>query len=159
MKTGSLIDVFSLGKGNSFVLSKVKILSLEPASESSEKSTNIPITQAKTVTFEVPVNKIQELVEIYSSGKILLVMRPVGDDTVIIGTKKQNSTQQNYNRGYGSNYGYTSSSLPPLPIQSYEPATYSAPDLNELPAPIKTKKPTATVELIEANNKTQVNFD
>ena len=35
MKTGSLIDVFSKGK-DSFVLSKVKILSLEPAEEKPE---------------------------------------------------------------------------------------------------------------------------
>jgi len=152
MKTGSLVDVFSKSKTNSFVLSKVKILSMEPADSAAEK--DISIIQAKNATFEVPVNKIQEFVEIYSSGKILLVMRPVGDDTVIVGHKKSTPAPASSNRGY-HNLNYNYADLPSLPVVQ----TYEEPSINELPAPVKPQKSAKTIEIIEASNKTQISFD
>lgn len=153
MKAGALIDVFSKRKNNSFVLSKVKILSLEPSDTAADKK-NISILQAKNATFEVPVNKIQEFVEIYSSGKILLVMRPAGDDTVIVGHKKSTSSQSSANNSY-QNLNYNYASLPSMPVVQ----TYEEPSINELPAPVKPQKSVKTIEIIEASNKTQVNFD
>ncbi len=162
MKSGAIVDVFSKSKNSQFVLSKVKILSLENTENTDKTDKNLTITNAKTATFEVPVDKIQQLVEIYSSGKILLVMRPAGDDTVIVG-KKQVSENYGGNSGFhnaGYNYGYNSplpamSSLPSLPtVQTYEDSS-----INEMPAPVVPKKKPKTVEIIEASNKTHVNFD
>ena len=152
MKTGTYIDIFSKSTNSNIVLSKVKILSLEPAEQKNDatQEKSVSITGAKTVTFEVPVNKIQELVEIYSAGKLLLVMRPAGDDTVITGNKKTVKTKK-----YTSNYSYNPDLLTPLP--NIEP--YEEPLAKELPAPVKPKNNNRTVEVIEANNKTQVNFD
>lgn len=154
MKKGSLIDVFSKNKSNSTVLSKVRILNLE-AKETETEQKDISILQAKNVTFEVPVNKIQEFVEMYAAGKILLVMRPVGDDTVIVGHKKQSASTTNNNGYQNLNYNYNASTLPALPVvQTYEDST-----INELPAPVRPTKSSKTVELIEASNKTQISFD
>ncbi len=156
MKQGSMVDVFSKSKDNSFVLSKVKILSLEPTETNEQTNENISITKAKSATFEVPVNKIQDLVEIYSSGKILLVMRPIGDDTVIVGKKPAQTSAQTSNKTYSNiNYTYTPASLPSLPIVQ----TYEEPGINEMPAPVVPKKQQKTVEIIEASNKTQISFD
>lgn len=157
MKAGTVVDVFSKSKNNQFVLSKVKILSLEPTEGTDTK--DLTITKAKTATFEVPADKIQDLVEIYSSGKILLVMRPVGDDTVITGKKQPQNSSGSYGSGFhNANYSYSPSvmtSLPEVPdIQTYEDKT-----INEMPAPVIPKKNTRTVEIIEAANKTQITFD
>lgn len=154
MKAGALIDVFSKSKNNSLVLSKIKILSLEPSDTATDKK-DISILQAKNATFEVPVNRIQEFVEMHSAGKLLLVMRPVGDDTVIIGNKKSTpAAKSSANNGY-QNLNYNYAALPSMPVVQ----TYEEPSINELPAPVKLQKPTKTIEIIEASNKTQVNFD
>ena len=156
MKTGSIIDVFSKSKSSPLVLSKVKILDMEPINE---KDTNIDITKAKNVTLEVQADKIQKLVDIYSSGKLLFVMRPIMDNSVIKEdkpTEKKVNTQQQNKKGDSEPPAINS--LPTLPspiIQTYEDAT-----INELPAPVSTqKKSTNYVELIEASNKTKVSFD
>lgn len=152
MKAGSFVDVFSKSKSDPVVFSKIKILSLEPADEKSTDK-DISIKKAKTATFEVSINKIQEFVEMYSSGKILLVMRPVGDDTVVVVKKKK--TSDSSSRQSSHNYNYDSNIIPPLPVQQ----TYEDPTINELPAPVVSKSLSQTVEIIEASNKTQVSFE
>ena len=166
MKEGTLIDIFSKSKNENKVLSKVKILSMTPlkAATPVEKAANavaneplkeqkepLSITQAKTVTFEIPINRVVDFVEMYSSGKVMLVMRPVGDDTVIKTEKEVkkvvSSSAQNVN--------YNSDKLPSLPVVQ----TYEDPSINELPSPIRAGVFNfGTVELIEANSKTQINF-
>ncbi len=162
MQEGVLIDIFSKSNSDEKILSKIKILSLTPAkvetvvdktvdavSNAKEEKAPISIIQAKTVTFEIPINKVQDFVEIYASGKAMLVMRPIGDDTVIKYKKentKQTSSSQNVN--------YNSAKLPSLPVVQ----TYEDPSINELPAPIKMNSSNQSIEIIEANNKTQINF-
>lgn len=155
MKQGSYVDIFSKSKSNKFILSKVKILSLEPTDD---KKKDVSITQASTVTFEVRIDKIEELVEIYSSGKILLVMRPVGDDTVIVSKKKQETIAKEKKSkevvAKNSNI-YGSTKLPELPIaQAPLP-----PPVKEVPVAEVVAKKNKIVEVIEANNKKQINFD
>ena len=166
MKEGSLIDIFSKSKGEGKILSKIKILSLVPfktetvvdkaanavANEPVEKPV-ISITQAKSVTFEVPINRVQDFVEIYSSGKIMLVMRPVGDDTVIK-PKKEEKEKAKTTSSNSQNVNYNSAKLPSLPVVQ----TYEDPSINELPSPIKAGSYKKSVEIIEANSRTQVNF-
>lgn len=165
MKEGTLIDIFSKSKSDDKILSKIKILSLVPAKTETpvEKAANavanepvvkkeaISINQAKAVTFEIPINRVQDFVEIYSSGKIMLVMRPVGDDTVIK-PKKEEKTKTSSSSA--QNVNYNSSKLPSLPVVQ----TYEDPSINELPAPIKSGGYSNSVEIIEANSKTQISF-
>ena len=162
MKEGTLIDIFSKSKSDEKILSKIKILSLEPiksetivdktaeaVSNTKEEEIPLSITQAKTVTFEIPINKVQDFIEIYSAGKIMLVMRPIGDDTII--KYKKEATKQTTN---SQNTNYNSAKLPSLPVVQ----TYEDPSINELPSPIKRNSTAQSIEIIEANNKTQINF-
>ena len=164
MKEGSLIDIFSKTSSDGKVLSKIKILSLVPTKQETiiEKTANsatleqttkkepLSITQAKKVTFEIPINKVQDFVEIYSSGKIMLVMRPIGDDTIIKPKKEEKKKEKNTSQ----NTNYDSAKLPSLPVVQ----TYEDPSINELPSPIKVNTHTNSIEIIEANSKTKVSF-
>ncbi len=163
MKEGTLIDIFSKSSSEGKILSKIKIISLVPLKQETivektantvtnepEKKTPLAITQAKSVTFEIPINRVQDFVEIYSAGKIMLVMRPVGDDTIIKSKKEEKQKAQTNSQ----NTNYDSAKLPSLPVVQ----TYEDPSINELPAPIKLNKYTTSVEIIEANSKTQISF-
>lgn len=163
MKEGTLIDIFSKSSSEGKILSKIKIISLVPIKQETvvDKAANsvanepvkkepIAITQAKSATFEVPINKVQDFVEMYSSGKIMLVMRPVGDDTVIK-TKKEEKQKAKEN---SQKNNYDSAKLPSLPVVQ----TYEDPSINELPSPIRLNSYTNSVEIIEANSKTKVSF-
>ena len=160
MKEGILIDIFSKTKSDEKILSKIKILSLTPiktesavekaaeaVSNDKEEKEPISITQAKNVTFEIPINKVQDFIEIYASGKMMLVMRPIGDDTVIKYKKEKTITNS-------QNTNYNSAKLPSLPVVQ----TYEDPSINELPSPIRSITTSQSVEVIEASNKTQINF-
>ncbi len=162
MKVGSLIDVFSKNKTNNIILSKVKILSLEPKIEKTdkpietEKLKNIPITQAKTVTFEVKTDKIEDFVEIYSSGKILLVMRPIGDDTVIVKKQKTEQKSKQTKKNYTNTNIYGSKEIPDLPISQI----YEAKPIEKPTVTAKSEQQNKNVvEIIEAGKKTQIKFE
>ena len=167
MKEGAIIDIFSKSKSSPIVFSKIKILSLEPAKAQStaeavkdavskDKEQPISIKDAKTATFELPIIRVQDFVEMYASGKILLAMRPIGDDTVVTTKKKETAQAKAKASNYNQNLNYDSPAIPKLPTVQ----TYETPTINELPSPIKSIANTSkTIELIEASNKTQVSFD
>lgn len=79
----------------------------------------------------------------------MLVMRPIGDDTVIKPQKENKKISAN-----SQNINYNSSKLPSLPTVQ----TYEDPSINELPAPINSINASRTIEIIEANSKTQISF-
>lgn len=161
MKEGVLIDIYGQDNSNPIVFSKIKILSLETQKAqttaeavkdiATKEEEEVSIKDADTATFEIPISKVTDFVAMYSSGRILLAMRPFGDDTTVVTKKKADKKAVS-----SQNTNYDSATLPKLPTAQ----TFETPMINGLPLPISpTVGKQKTVEVIEASNKTEVSFE
>ncbi len=145
MKMGSSVDLFSDSDGG-WSMDKVKIIGLE-----GEKGIPaVDIISAKNITFEVPADDIADFIMNISKGNVMLITRKEGDKKIY--SKRKSSSNMNYSAG---------GSYPPLPnLPANVPISdYPSGGVSGLPQPIAPLSTSPSVEVIEANVKTKVNFD
>lgn len=138
MKVGSFVDIYSMATDSDWAYEKVKIIGIE--------NTNAPpnspepmITKSTSITFEVPVSSISDFISNVAKGKLVLVARNQNDKTIHKRPKPASSE--------------TYPSLPNLP------ASVPISNFSGLPQPIQPMSQSSSVEVIEANVKSQVTFD
>lgn len=151
MVVGSNVDVFSSSADSDWGLENVKILSFEGANAAVGAPKTMDITTASSITFEVPADSIAEFISKSSKGSLTLVARNPGDKKVV----RKKSSYTAFNKSYGEG---SYSSLPNLP-SSVPISNLPGGDLSGLPQPIKPLGSTQSVEIIEANVKSNVTFD
>lgn len=145
IKTGSNVDIFS-GSESGWSIEKIKIIGME----GEKGSPAADIMNTKSITFEVSADDIADFITNVSKGNLTLIERKEGDNKVY--SKRKTSSGMNYS-AEGS---YPSlSDLPAnVPISDY-----SSSGISGLPQPISPLGASPSVEVIEANVKTKVNFD
>lgn len=151
MKKGSSVDIISTAKTATeqpeLILQNIKLISVD-----GQTAGVTDATKATSLTFQIPAASSARLVNAMMSGKLLIVARNFTDKKII---SKNNNEKKHY---------AASSSLNISPISS----NYNLPELpaltklspSGLPAPASPSvKPTRKVELIQANVKSEVNFN
>lgn len=135
IKPLTYVDVYAISQNMPYSIENIRIMSFDKEEVG---------TKIKTVTLEIPKYDVPTFVEAMSSSKLLLVSR---------GAEENSSTSSS-----SSVDGLEPPKLAPLVVN----------DLEALPAPMSPKggsinitplKPVNTVEIIQANTKTQVVFD
>lgn len=163
MKSGDYIDIYSALSDNDWALEHIRIMSFESdkkiSSDNASNSSNsgnsstpdTGITNANSITFEVPVDSISDLISNVSKGKLVLVARSANDKKIYHKKTKLPHYSSSFNN---SNFnGESFSSLPKLP------KSVPIKNLSGLPQPIQPIVPQSSVEVIEANVKSKVTFD
>lgn len=135
IKPLTYVDIYSTSQNMPYSIDNIRIMSFDKEESG---------TKIKTITFEIPKYEVPIFVEAMSSSKLLLVSR---------GADEPSSEASSGGKG-----GLEPPRLAPLVVN----------DLEALPAPMSPKggsinisplKPMNTVEIIQANTKTQVVFD
>ncbi|MEI7474031.1 MAG: Flp pilus assembly protein CpaB [bacterium] len=155
---GSYVDIISMAKTATeqpeLILQNVKIISLEGVPDGTAQS----VIKATAITFQIPAGSSARIVDAMMSGKLQVVARNFTDKK-IIGNKsyKKRHSASSSGHNYGSIIpGYK---LPEVPSISGVP-TLPAISSSGLPLPAAPKlQHTKSVELIQANVKSEVNFN
>jgi len=153
MTLGSLVDIYSTDASNDWAMEKVKIIGIDggTSTDSGNVSSGNGLLNATSVTFEVPVNDLSDFIFNTSKGNLFLVARNQNDKKSV----HRKSRVPHIDVANTGNYNPNSfPSLPNLPTSS-EPVS----NLSGLPQPISPVNPSSTVEVIEANVKSQVVFE
>lgn len=147
MGIGSSVDIYSANPDDGWVLESIKIIGFESGGkDSNADSTNI--TNASSITFEVSVGEISDLISNASKGRLVLVARNANDKKVVHKIKRSRASHSSSGSGSGS-----FASLPNLP------ASVPISNFSGLPQPIQPVAPAESVEVIEANVKSKVTFE
>lgn len=158
MIAGSNVDVYSASKDNDWKLENVRIISLEGGSKPLGATSSGPSMSGATgITFEVASDDIADFISSASKSKLVLVARNPNDKVV---SRKSARKKTSAIRGGSSGSSYSAASLPNLPaevpIGNYKGSSLG---ISGLPQPIKPTAPSSSVEVIEANVKSKVNFE
>jgi len=146
---GSKIDVISAKKNDNpeFILQGVKIISMEGQNVSGVEA---PASKADAITLLVPVNTVPGLVDAMTNGKLQVVARGFSDNHVVRNYIRIHNSVNNY-----SPARFTTLPPPPNGIKLTEINDIRQGSGSMLP-PVKTNN--HSVELIQANVKSEVNF-
>lgn len=154
MTIGSNVDIYSASSDNNWTLENIKIISVEGSKAATATAKSAPsddVSNASSITFEVPADRIADFISNISKSKLVLVARNASDKRTV--RKKSNS--------YSSNDGSSGAYLPNLPasvpISDYPKTKNSG--ISALPQPIKPEAVPQSVEMIEANVKSKVTFE
>lgn len=150
MVAGKSVDMYLTAKDKKWSLSNVTILSCDSNPDKTPICTSL--TKAKTVTLAIENNKITEVIESISQGKILLVLTNPNDKSV---TTKQVSTNANQrlsklNSNYSPEFDNVND-LPNLP-------SLNSPETRDLPSPFMPISSGQSIEVIQANTRTKVEY-
>lgn len=155
MTPGTAIDIYSASGTDNWVLENIRIISFESEKKATTDSTDnsaASITNANSITFEVPVDSISDFISNVSKGKLVLVARGSNDKKIYHKKPKL----PNYNTNYSNYNNYSEASYPALPKL---PKSMPIKNLSGLPQPIQPVAQQPAVEVIEANVKSKVTFD
>lgn len=157
---GSRVDIIPIGKSgnNAFALQNVKIISLEnPQDNLANTATN----KASALTIQIPTEVVSKLVAALSVGKIQVIARPFTEnsskETKYITRSNSDGTSGNFKKPnikfelpkLPGNISISPDKLSPAKLPSGLPEPAAPPGFSS------GKK----IELIQANVKTEVNFD
>lgn len=158
IKVGSNVDIISTLKDPnakpSIIAENVKVISLEAPSQLVVDVNRMPSTDAKAITFKIPASKSSQLVEAMMTGKLQLVLRGENDQS----TSTPVQTRPKYKKSSKIQNNYLGTTLPSIP--SNLNGLQGLFNQGGLPsADIPKPKAQQSVEFIQANSKTEVNFD
>lgn len=140
MTKGKFVDIFSKTSKNPYELQNVRILSFVPSNSAEKEASSI--IKSQKVTLEIPSAELKDFVKAYSSNSLLLVLRPSGE-------KAPAPSKRTVSAEVSQNY-YEKPVMPKLP---------DIKDIDALPAPASFQGFGQSVEVIEANTKTKVEFN
>lgn|SRR5574344_821978 len=154
MKAMMYYDVYSMT--SDFSIGNIKALScLTDNGISYDTSLN----KSKSIIFEVPNSKVKDFIEA-TKGNFYLVLREKGDNSAFIPAKSVKKAETNHNLSNYSNVNINN--LPKLPPVAPLGGVGISPISSTLPPPISfgnlPSAHTKSVELIEANVKSTLNF-
>lgn len=164
MVIGSVVDIYSTASDSSWILDNVKILAFEKNSSVASATQDVPpsIMNADAITFEVSTGQIPDFISSISKGKLMLVAKNPGDKKSVKASAPRTYggvIHHSKRGGYSGSY----SSLPNLPaavpISNFPGGSSSGANLSGLPQPISPNVKTTSVEVIEANVKSKVDFN
>lgn len=141
MVPGQFIDIYSGTSGDDWALENIKLMSLESGANPADGNSQTTISNAKSITFEVPVDSVTDFISNASKSKLVLVARGANDKKIYHKKSKSSDNSAAY------------SSLPNLP------KTPPISNLSGLPEPVQPAVDKPGVEVIEANVKSKVTFD
>ena len=158
IKVGSSVDIISTLKDPtsrpSIIAENVKIISLETPSQLVVDVNRVSSTEAKAITFKIPASKSSELVSAMMAGKLQLVLRGETDQS----TAATIQPKTRYRKTTKIQNNYLGTTLPTIP--SNLNGLQGLFNQGGLPsADIPKPKAQQSVEFIQANSKTEVNFD
>lgn len=164
MVIGSVVDIYSTASDSSWILENVKILAFEKNSSvvSSTQSVPASIMNAASITFEVSTGQIPDFISSISKGKLMLVAKNPGDKkSVKVSTQKSygGAIHHSAKTGHYSNYSALPNLPASVPISNFSGGSSSPGNLSGLPQPIAPNVKTTSVEVIEANVKSKVDFN
>ena len=155
LTVGSRVDIISTAKGKEnkpeMILQNVKLISLEGVPPD-DKS---PATKATAVTLQIPASSASKLVSSMIDGKLQVITRNFQDNKLVGATR-------NYSYGAGvTGNGGNSNIKFEIPPPPKDMKGLDIKGLNSLPSPAipSLKTESKKVELIQANNKTEMSFD
>lgn len=141
MNPGTSVDIYDASNDDGCVLENIKIISLESKNGVSGNS-SINMSDASSITFEVPADSISSFISNVSKGTMVLIARGANDKKIV--RKKPKPS-------YSANF------IPSLPNLPSSPPISNFP--SGLPQPIQPAPQQASVEVIEANVKSKVTFN
>lgn len=155
MTLGSYVDIYSMSPESDWASEKTKIIGIDGGSSASGTGAKVAdkgLLGASTVTFEVSTNDLSDFISNVAKGNLILVARNQNDKKIVHRKSKAPKID------IGSMGNFSPSSIPTLPnfpASSPEPVS----NLSGLPQPVSPVNSSSSVEVIEANVKSQVTFD
>lgn len=164
MIIGSVVDIYSTASDSSWILENVKILAFEKNSSavSSTPAVSSSIMNADSITFEVSTVQIPDFISSISKGRLMLVAKnPDDKKSVNVNAQKSygGAIHHSVKAGHYSNYSALPNLPASVPISNLSGASFSGGNLSGLPQPVAPNVKTTSVEVIEANVKSKVDFN
>lgn len=150
LTVGSRVDIISTAKGKEnkpeMILQNVKLISLEgvPPGDTS------PATKATAITLQIPASLASRLVSSMIDGKLQVITRNFQDNKLVGSSKSRSYGDSGARNGDSSNIKFE---LPP------PPKDMKGLDILPSPATLPVRTESKKIELIQANNKTEMSFD
>jgi Flp pilus assembly protein CpaB len=142
IKVGTRVDIISIAKdkdsNSEILLQNIKIVSMEP--KTSDQKIIASASDSSAITFLVPLQSTTKLIETFTLGKIQLIAR--GDEDRVV--FQQRTGRRVFTKQISS---------------SNLPAITSIPEKLPAPAMPQPVQNNSKVEMIQANNKSEVTFE
>lgn len=164
MVIGSVVDIYSTASDSSWILENVKILSFEKNSNAVSATSAVPpsIINADSITFEVSTGQIPDFISSISKGKLMLVAKNPGDKKSVKASAPKNYggvIHHSTRIGQSGNYSALPNLPASVPISNFKGGSLPGANLSGLPQPVAPNVKTTSVEVIEANVKSKVDFN